>query len=247
MIQQIEVTSICLCTIFFGVPSHPSSLHTRLHVLSQVRETRLPHIVNRPPVNIIVREGSYWGNIMQNRRQVLANAIALGLGLASFSEISATSAKYTVPEGLHHQDWLHVTSFDLRQDLITAARQQKELILLWEQKGCIYCKKMHKLVFSRPDIVKLLTDNFLVVQMDLTGGRKFTGFDGVETTEAKLARKLRVNATPTTLFLDINGKTNFKAPGYIPPIYFKALYRYVIEKAYRDMEFIPWLKTQTFS
>ena len=181
---------------------------------------------------------------MHNRREIMTKAAAFGLSMATFAGIPKASARYKAPKGLHHQDWFYPTSFDLRKDLKAAEAENKNLVLLWEQLGCPYCAKMHKLVFSRPDIVKLITDNFLVVQMDLRGDRQFFDTDGERLGESDIARNLVVNATPTTLFLDDFGDMTFKAPGYLPPKYFKEVYQYVIDGAYADTPFIPWLKSR---
>ncbi len=181
---------------------------------------------------------------MQNRRQILGKAAALGLSVAALAKVPDASARFVSPEGLHHQDWYYPTSFDLREDLKVAQERNKELVLVWEQLGCVYCQKMHELVYSRPDIVKLINDNFLFVQMDLRGERMFIDAEGESLSESQIAKNYVVNATPTTLFLDDFGDMNFKAPGYLPPKYFKELYQYVIDGAYADTPFIPWLKAR---
>ena len=175
----------------------------------------------------------------------MGNAFAIGFGLAAYISVPPTWANSTAPDGFHHQDWFYPTSFDLRKDLEAARKNNKELVLLWEQNGCIYCRKMHSLVFTRSDIVDLINQNFQVIQMDLWGSRKFTGLDGVTGSESEIARSYFVNTTPTTQFFDDEGDVTFQAPGYVPPPAFKAIYRYVIEQAYDEQPFLKWIKTQT--
>ena len=181
---------------------------------------------------------------MNNRRQVLENLFAIGLGLATTSLVRPTWAKTTLPEGFHHQDWFYKSSFDLRKDQHAAQKDNKELVLLWEQIGCTYCRQMHELVFTRPDIVELINQNFNVVQMDLWGSREFTALNGETMDEAQLARNYYVNTTPTTQFFNAAGEVTFQAPGYVPPPAFKAVYKYVIEQAYNEEPFLQWIKTQ---
>ncbi len=172
--------------------------------------------------------------------------ITSGLAFFGFSSSSAL-AKTQALEGIHHQDWFFETTFDLRKDLKNAEKNNKNLVLLWEQIGCVYCAKMHANVFTKADIVELINQSFEVVQMDMRGSRKFVGLDGIETTEAEIARNLVVNATPTTMFLDINGDITFRAPGYVKPKFFKAIYIYVREKAYEKQTIFEWIKTHKFS
>ena len=54
-------------------------------------------------------------------------------------------------DGLHKADWMHETFKDLNEDLADATAQGKRLLLIVEQRGCIYCSKMHKEVFSLVD------------------------------------------------------------------------------------------------
>lgn len=187
---------------------------------------------------------------MQNRRQVLKKTLAMtitsGLAYFGFSNNSAL-AKTQVIDGIHHQDWFFETTFDLRKDLKNAEKNNKNLVLLWEQIGCVYCAQMHANVFTKADIVELINQSFEVVQMDMRGSRKFIGLDGIEATEAEIARNLVVNATPTTMFLDVNGDITFRAPGYVKPKFFKAIYIYVREKAYEKQTIFEWIKTHKFS
>ena len=187
---------------------------------------------------------------MQNRRQVLKKTLTITLaGVLSSIGISYRSAlaETQTPDGFHHQDWFQETTFDLRKDLANAKKSNKNLILLWEQVGCIYCAKMHANVFTKVDIVELINQNFEVVQMDMRGSRKFIDLDGIAATEAEIAREFVVNATPTTMFLDHSGDITFRAPGYLKPIFFKAVYQYVIDKAYEKTPFLQWIKTHQFS
>ena len=187
---------------------------------------------------------------MKNRRQIIQNALVLSFsaGFGFFGKSTSPAlAEVQTPEGFHHQDWFYKTTFDLRKDLANAGKNNKNLVLLWEQVGCVYCAKMHANVFTKTDIVELINQNFAVIQMDMRGSRKFIGLDGIEATEAEIARNLVVNATPTTMFLDVKGDITFRAPGYVKPKFFKAIYIYVREKAYEKQTIFEWIKTHKFS
>ena len=47
-------------------------------------------------------------------------------------------------DGLYEEPWIIETFKDLREDLEEANQDQKRLMILFEQKGCGYCKKMHE-------------------------------------------------------------------------------------------------------
>ena len=104
-------------------------------------------------------------------------------------------------DGLHKTDWMRDTFKDLREDLEEANAEGKRLVLFFEQRGCIYCTKMHTDVFPRPEVDSYIGDNYFVVQMNLYGDVEVTDFDGQTLPEKDMARKCGVLFTPTILFL----------------------------------------------
>ena len=104
-------------------------------------------------------------------------------------------------DGLHKQPWMRDTFKDLSEDLAEANDEGKRLVIFFEQRGCIYCAKMHKDVFSDPEISQYIDDNYFVVQMNLHGDTEVVDFDGEALSEKDIARKWRVMFTPTILFL----------------------------------------------
>ena len=104
-------------------------------------------------------------------------------------------------DGLHKTDWMRDTFKDLREDLEEANAEGKRLVLFFEQRGCIYCTKMHTDVFPRPEVDSYIGDNYFVVQMNLYGDVEVTDFDGQTLPEKDMARKWGVLFTPTILFL----------------------------------------------
>ncbi len=54
-------------------------------------------------------------------------------------------------DGLHKTDWMRDTFKDLREDLEDANVEGKRLMVMIEQRGCIYCTRMHEQVFPRPE------------------------------------------------------------------------------------------------
>lgn len=104
-------------------------------------------------------------------------------------------------DGLHKTPWMRDTFKDLREDLEEANAEGKRLALFFEQRGCIYCTKMHKEVFPRPEITKMIEDNFFVVQLNLYGDVDVTDFDGETLSEKEMARKWGILFTPTIMFL----------------------------------------------
>jgi thioredoxin-related protein len=56
---------------------------------------------------------------------------------------------------LHIAPWIEDTFLDLREDLETANAQGQRFVVIVEQRGCIYCTRMHEEVFVEPRIAQL--------------------------------------------------------------------------------------------
>ena len=127
-------------------------------------------------------------------KHLLAGALALMMALpAGATELG--------DDGLHKTPWMRDTFKDLREDLAEASAEGKRLVLFFEQRGCIYCTKMHQEVFPRPEIDSYIAENFFVVQLNLHGDIEVTDLDGESLSEKEMARKWRVMFPPTIMFL----------------------------------------------
>ncbi len=153
-------------------------------------------------------------------------------------------------DGLHTQPWFLETFLDLREDHKEAAGENKRLVVIWEQRGCPYCREMHAVNFQKKQIVEFVSQKFAVLQLNLWGSRTVTDFDGTEHEERALARKWAVNFTPTIQFFDTNipaGKTGrdmevARIPGYFKPFHFLSMFEFVDQKAYESVGFQRFLQ-----
>lgn len=104
-------------------------------------------------------------------------------------------------DGLHKPDWLKDSFKDLPEDHAEAAAAGRHLLLMVEQRGCIYCARLHDEILTDPQVEQLVRDRFDVVQIDLFGGIEIIDMDGEELTEKRAAGKWGVTVTPVLLFL----------------------------------------------
>ena len=104
-------------------------------------------------------------------------------------------------DGLHKAPWMRDTFKDMAEDLAEAQDEGKRLLVMFEQRGCIYCTKMHTETFPDPDITRALEEDYFVVQLNLHGDIEVTDFDGEVLSEKDMARKWGVLFTPTMMFL----------------------------------------------
>lgn len=107
-------------------------------------------------------------------------------------------------DGLYHQSWFQDSFLDLREDAAEARSQGQRFAVIFEQRGCIYCTKMHTEVLALKYINDYVRTNFRIMQLDLWGAREVTDFDGTKMPEKKLAERWGVMFTPTIVFLKDN-------------------------------------------
>lgn len=157
-------------------------------------------------------------------------------------------------EGLYSESWFLESFLDLRDDLTEAADSGKRFVIMWELKGCPYCRETHFVNLQDPEIRSFLQANFVILQLNLQGSRAVVDFDGEELEERALARKYGVRYSPTFMFLPADGdglgdkpaaeREVARLPGYFRPPHFLAMFRYVREQAYRTEKFRSYLKRQ---
>ena len=104
-------------------------------------------------------------------------------------------------DGLHIQPWIRDTFKDLQEDLDEANAEGKRLAIFFEQRGCIYCTKMHESVYPDPVLSNYIDENFFVIQLNLHGDLEVDDFDGDTLTEKQIARKWGILFTPSVIFL----------------------------------------------
>ena len=168
-------------------------------------------------------------------------ASTLALALLAAPAIAATIGD----DGLHKQDWFALTFKDVAEDIETAAEEGKRLVMIFEQRGCIYCAKMHEDILSDPEVADFLKANFKIVQYNMFGDEEVTDLDGDVLTEKTAARKWGYVFTPTIVFLPetvpADGVSLSQAavatmPGAFGKWTFLNMFRWVDEKGYETDE-----------
>ena len=104
-------------------------------------------------------------------------------------------------DGLHKEAWFTTSFKDVAEDIEQAAAEGKRLAIIFEQRGCIYCRKLHEEVLADPKTAEWIAEHFSVVQYNLFGDEEVTDLDGDTLTEKTAARKWRVVFTPTVMFM----------------------------------------------
>lgn len=143
-------------------------------------------------------------------------------------------------DGLHKQPWFSQTFRDIKEDMAQAKAEGKRLALIFEQRGCIYCRQVHETVLVDPEVRDFIKANFMMVQYNLYGDEEVIDTDGETLTEKSAARKWGVNFTPTIFFLpedavegkDVNALKVAVMPGAFKKGTFLDMFQWVHKKGY---------------
>src|SRR5215470_10442177 len=113
--------------------------------------------------------------MITRRRAILAAASALAL-----AGTRAQAQAILTDDGIYKQPWFLESFLELADDLEGATKQGKRFAVLWELRGCPYCRDLHLVNFARADISDYIKANFVILQLHFVGSRKVTDFDGQE-------------------------------------------------------------------
>ncbi len=140
--------------------------------------------------------------------------------------------------------WFAESLLDLREDVAEAAAQRKRVMLYFGQDGCPYCKRLMEVNFRQAAIAAKAQRNLVALALNIWGDREVTWTDGRTATEKRLAAELKVQFTPTLIFLDERGGIALRLNGYYPPHEFEVALDYVIGRLERKMAFQEFMRSK---
>lgn len=166
---------------------------------------------------------------------------ALALCLLPFSAplAGAESGEYVIAI----PGWFTETFLDFREDVADAAKEGRRLMVYFGQDGCPYCKELMQANFSQKAIVDKTRKNFTAIALNIWGDREVTWTDGRKFSEKRLAAFLKIQFTPTLLFLDERGRVVARLNGYYPPHRFEAALDWVAGRMETRVSFAEHLRT----
>lgn len=188
---------------------------------------------------------------MINRRNFTCGISATLAAATAASVIPTASQAMEIDDnGLHVQDWFLESFLEINDDQQQLDGENKHLAVLFEQRGCPYCREMHEVNFAKPEITQYIQKHFGILQINIWGSKIVTDLDGEELSEKALARKWRVNFTPTIVFLKRGPVTDIplslaesaRMPGYLKPFHFLSMFEFVATKQNEEQDFQRFLQ-----
>ncbi|MEO7727695.1 MAG: thioredoxin family protein, partial [Burkholderiales bacterium] len=172
-----------------------------------------------------------------------AYTAAAALCIALFFAAACAVAAGPVQE-IEVPAWFKVSFLDLRDDIKEAAAAKKRVMIYFGQNGCPYCKRLMDVNFGDPAIAANTRRHFDAIEINIFGSRDVVWLDGKVRSEKEFAALLKVQFTPTLLFLDERGGVALRVNGYYPPARFVTALDYVAQHRERALSFAEFQKQQ---
>jgi thioredoxin-related protein len=137
--------------------------------------------------------------------------------------------------------WFSESLLELPDEVKDAAAQGKRVMLYFGQDGCPYCKRLMDVNFRQAAIAAKAERQLVAIALNIWGDREVRWTDGTMTSEKRLAAQLKVQFTPTLVFLDERGAIALRINGYYPPHHFDAALDYVAGQLERKTTFKEYL------
>jgi len=181
---------------------------------------------------------------MPTRRHLLTGLLTLP-ALTS----AARAGLVTTDDGMPTQSWFLNTFLHLPEDAAEAHAAGRMLAVVWEQKGCPGCRKLHEVNFADSDIAAFARAKFDWLQLNIHGDREVTDLSGTATTEKQAARAARATFTPTIQFIalvDGVAKEVARMPGYLEPREFRLMLDYAADAVWKSgQDFPAYVRSRT--
>ena len=186
---------------------------------------------------------------MTTRRNLL-------IGAASLAVLGAARARaepILTDDGLYKEPWFLESFLELADDLEGAHKEGKRFVIMWELKGCPYCKETHFVNFAQSRHRRLHQGEFRGAATQhhrLAQGDRFRRHGTVgKGAGREIWRALHADLPVfpgTGRPAEGAGAAKrevARAPGYMRPDDFLAMFRYVREKAYESKSFRDFVKS----
>lgn len=168
----------------------------------------------------------------------------LSLLIVLFFAISLSAKEGKVIGASEHEvpSWFKSSFLDIAEDIEEASENDKHFLIFLDFDGCPYCSKMLKESFEdKNETSDFLKQYFDVIELNVKGSRELTWVDGDTITEKELTEKLKIQYSPTLLFLNEKKEVVARVNGYRNSSDLKYILDFVQTKAYLKDDLVSYL------
>lgn len=184
--------------------------------------------------------------MFSNKRMAVLCSLLFSLFVCvAMSTVYADSAKegeYLGAQTSETPAWFKDSFLEFEEDVAEATKHNKRVMIYFHQEGCPYCAKLVEENFTDPNIEQFVRQHFDGITVNMWGDREIISVAGQTFTEKSFAEALKVQYTPTLLFLNEQGKVALRLNGYYPPKKFQLALQYAAQKQEAKLSFNEYLK-----
>lgn len=158
----------------------------------------------------------------------IATLMAIGWVFLTTSGGTDPSRSNDKPEIKEEFSWL---KYD--EGLKRASKDDRLIFVNVYTNWCGFCRKMDRETFSDKKIMDYLNEHFVPVKLNAESKEKMVLPNG-SYNGRQIAKSFSVRGYPTFVFVNSNGEKIFARSGYLPPVGFIYLLRYVAEGHYES-------------
>lgn len=140
-------------------------------------------------------------------------------------------------------DWFKASFLDFSEDVAEANDENRHVLIYFHQDGCPYCAKLVEDNFHNEALVKKLKAGFDVIETNMWGDRELVDWTGQDFTEKEFSAHMRVQFTPTIIFLDANGKIVLRLDGYQAIDKMHATLDYIANQEYLKQSYASYISS----
>lgn len=175
---------------------------------------------------IEIRQTTIFRRILGSFTCLLLLLLPFQAGLANDIQKGAFHGARTAEK----PEWFKDSFLEFEEDVSEAATAGRRVMLYFHQDGCPYCARLIEENFTDPELKAYIVEHFDGISLNMWGDRAVVSVGGRDFTEKTFAAALKVQYTPTLIFLDESGKVALRLNGYYPPDDFRAALRYAAQK-----------------
>jgi len=141
-------------------------------------------------------------------------------------------------------EWFKESFLEFEEDVSEASDANKRVMIYFHQEACPYCARLVQESFNDPQTEAYMRKHFDAITINMWGDREVVNVGGQQFSEKAFSAALKVQYTPTLLFLDEQGRQALRLDGYYPHDQFLAALRYVAEHRETKMSFSNYMLDQ---
>lgn len=170
---------------------------------------------------------------------IFVSAFVAALLLAQPATVNAEVAPGKLTGGVVYSlpQWFKSSFLEFDKDIEEARATGKHVLVFMHLEECPYCDRMLEENFTSGETREFIEANFEVIGLDVRGSLDVAWIDGATYVERELAEHLKAFATPTLVFLDLDGNNVLQLTGYRDPAALRYALDYVQGGHYKKVSF----------